>query len=106
MATITTRPNGHRWIQFVAHDGRRKTIRLGKMSAAQAATIKVMVEDLTNAAHGAGSLKRETALWLAETCGDMLRERLAAVGLCESRASATLGAFIDGYMADRTDIGE
>jgi hypothetical protein len=53
MATIGSDPNGRKRILFVAGDGTRKTIRLGKASMRQAETFKVKVEDLVGAANGA-----------------------------------------------------
>lgn len=31
MASVINRPNGHRWIQFVDGEGRRCTLRLGRV---------------------------------------------------------------------------
>ena len=40
MATIVTDPNGHRRILFVAADGKRKTVRLGKCSQRDANSVR------------------------------------------------------------------
>jgi hypothetical protein len=50
MATIGNDPNGRKRILFVAGDGSRKTIRLGKMSKKQAKSVLLFVEDLCAAA--------------------------------------------------------
>ena len=44
MATIGNDPNGRKRILFVAPDGKRKTIRLGKATMKQATAFKVKVE--------------------------------------------------------------
>lgn len=46
MASITTRPNGHRWILFTAPNKKRYTIRLGKVTLSQAESFKHRVESL------------------------------------------------------------
>ena len=62
MASISTDENGNRTIQFVAGDGRRKSIRLGKVSLRLAREVKTRMENL-NAALIAGCLAdNETAL--------------------------------------------
>jgi hypothetical protein len=50
MASIANDPNGRRRILFIAPDGRRKTIRLGKVPQRAAETIRVHVEHLVSAA--------------------------------------------------------
>ncbi len=104
MASIISDPNGRRRIQFAAGDGSRKTLRLGKATMRQAEAVKVKVEQLALAASGVtGVVDPETAQWLAGL-DDVMYDRLAAVGLVAERASAKLGAFIDGYIADRCDV--
>jgi hypothetical protein len=44
MACISLEKNGHRRIQFVAPDGKRPTIRLGKVSKRAAEAVKFRVE--------------------------------------------------------------
>ena len=46
MATIGTESNGRRRILFVAGDGKRKTVRLGKVSQRQAEAFKARLEVL------------------------------------------------------------
>ena len=104
MATIGNDRNGRRRILFVAGDGSRKTIRLGKATLKQAEAFKVKVEALVSASI-TGSLDGELSRWLAER-DDKLYGRLVAVGLVKPRQSVgakTLGPFIDNYIADRSD---
>ncbi len=105
MASIGSDGNGRRRILFVAGDGTRKTIRLGKASQRQAESFKVKVESLI--AQGiTGSIDDEVSRWLAGL-DDLMHARLAAVGLTKPRKSSgdlALGAFIDAYIAGRSDI--
>ncbi|MHC4563837.1 MAG: hypothetical protein ACYS8X_13845 [Planctomycetota bacterium] len=52
MASVISDPSGRKRIQFVAGDGTRKTIRLGKATVRQAEAIKVKVEQLALTATG------------------------------------------------------
>ena len=103
MASIGKDPNGYRRILFVAGDGSRKTIRLGKATAKQAEAFKVKLEALATGAI-TGSIDDETARWLA-ALDETMHARLAAVGLVKARnvGGRGLGAFIHAYIADRTD---
>ncbi len=103
MASINNEPNGRRTIQFVGADGKRRSIRLGKVSRRQAESVKVKVEDLAAACITGHAPRRETAQWLSDL-DNRLHDKLSAVGLVERRARTTLSAFIDGYIAERTDV--
>jgi integrase len=105
MASIGHDSGGRRRILFVAGDGKRKTIRLGKCSTRQAESVKTKVEDLVVSASGAGTMQDETARWL-DAIDDRLHEKLAAVGLVRARArvDATIGGFFRAYIDGRTDI--
>jgi integrase len=104
MASISTAPGGSRTLQFVAKDGRRKSIRLGKVSLREAEEIKRRVERLAAAQAANLSLDNETAQWLAGI-GNDLAAKLAAAGLVAGRQAAhsRLGPFIDAYIAQRSD---
>ena len=66
MASICNDPNGRRRILFVAPDGQRKCIRLGKISRRAAETIKTKVEDIQSCSISGCALSNETAKWVAE----------------------------------------
>ena len=105
MASIGCDGGGRRRILFVARDGTRKTIRLGKVSQKVAEGVKVKVEALVAAAITRQPLDSETAAWLAGLDG-VLYDRLVAVGLTgakETRAAQklTLAQFIDQYIETR-----
>ena len=101
MATIGNDPNNCKRILFVAPDGRRKTIRLGKRTMKQATAFKVKVEALIGWSI-TGVADDEVSRWLAGLESEMYG-RLAAVGLVKPRDcdGQTLGALLDGYIAGR-----
>jgi integrase len=103
MASVINRPDGHRWIQFVDTDSKRQTVRLGKTTAKAAMTVRTRVEELLGAKMTGTTMERDTAAWLAGIDAT-LQNKLAAVGLCEARASAVLQSFIKGYVNGRTDV--
>ena len=103
MASITREPNGRRTIQFVGGDGKRRSIRLGKVSHRDADAVKLHVERLVAASITGHAVPNDTAEWLT-TIGGRLCDRLAAVGLVPQREAATLAAFIDGYVEARSDV--
>jgi hypothetical protein len=100
MASVVNDPGGRRRIQFVAPEGSRKSIRLGKCDRKSAEGISRHVEALSVAKIGGQPTPRDTAAWLA-TIAPALRDKLAAVGLIEARERTTLGAFLDTFIANR-----
>jgi integrase len=104
MATIGHDHGGRKRILFVALDGKRKTIRLGKISSKQAESFKVKVEALVGGAI-TGALDDEVSRWLADR-DDGIYGRLVAVGLTKPRTPArtALGTFIDEFLEGRPDL--
>lgn len=103
MASLANDPGGRRRILFHDRDGKRRTIRLGKLSKRDAETIRVRIEHLVAASIAGTAPEGETSRWLADI-GDDLHGKLSAVGLAEEREKAageTLGAFLDSYFAER-----
>ena len=107
MASIAKDKNGTRRILFAAPDGKRKTIRLGKVPQRAAEAIKVKVENLVAAALSGCGWDNETARWVAAR-PDLLADKLAAVGLIPKRTKETptdtLGAFLDAYIKGRANL--
>lgn len=105
MASIVNDPNGRRRVLFIAPDGKRKTLRLGKVSVKQAELVKLRVESLVSSLIVGHSPDDETSRWIA-SLDETMRDRLAAVGLAQPRAarSIALGAFIDRYLDGRPDL--
>jgi len=103
MASISREENGRRTIHFVGPDGKRRSIRLGKVSQRVAEAVKVRVEHLAAAAITGHALDAETGRWVAEL-SDSMADKLAKVGLISQRESATLGDFLGKYIDERIDI--
>ena len=96
MASIARDKNGYRRILFVAPDGRRPTIRLGKVSQRVGRRHQGAVEQLLEALCSAGRWK---ATWPNgwRTWNRRLAKKLARVGLIpnpEAKPAATLGPFL------------
>lgn len=103
MASIVNDAGGQRRIVFMAPDGNRKTIRLGKVTSRTAQEIKSKVERLVAATGANVSLDLETAQWIGGL-GDKLAAKLAAAGLIPKQRAAKLGDYLDAYVTRRTDI--
>jgi len=103
VASITREAGGRKTIQFVGGDGKRRSIRLGKCSLSAAHAVKAKVAALVSASLTGYALDNETATWAAEL-SDTMHGKLSAVGLLPKRASATLGPFVDDYVARRVDV--
>ncbi len=80
MASIAKDKNGCRRILFVALDGRRPTIRLGKVSQRTAEGIKYRVEQLLEALHFNRPMESDLVEWV-KGVEPRLAKKLAAVGL-------------------------
>jgi hypothetical protein len=106
MASIAREKNGSRRILFFAPDGKRPTIRLGKVSQRAAEAVKFRVEQLLAAKLTGHALEADTASWLADLDPTMAA-KLARVGLIPKReksATITLGQQLTNYFARRTDV--
>ena len=103
MASISKQPNGRKTIQFVGPDGKRRSIRLGKVSLRTAEAVKVRVEQLAAAAISGHAVDDETARWLSKI-DSVMAGKLVRVGLILQRESATLREFIDNYINSRVDV--
>ncbi len=104
MASLSLdRKTGRRTIQFIGMDGKRRSIRLGKVSKPHAVKVKTHVEELAAAARTGHCFSDETARWL-KLIGQQLADRLAEVGLIATREVATLDAFIGGYVGKRPNV--
>ncbi len=103
MASISREANGRRTIQFVAGDGSRKTIRLGKISQRAAESVKVHIERLAAASQTGYGVEDATTRWLSGL-DDLLLDRIAAAGLAPKRESVRVGDFFESTIASRTDL--
>jgi integrase len=106
MASIARDKKGNRRILFVAPDGKRPTIRLGKKSLEFAREVKNKVEKLLEAKLLKRAMPAELAEWVADL-EPWLAQKLARVGLIpkpEEKAAATLGPFCKAYIDGRADL--
>lgn len=106
MASIGSENNGHRRILFVAADGSRKTVRLGKISQRDAEEICRHVEALAAGSINGQPLARNTAMWLKDI-GPTLHDRLARAGLVaprEANGAMKLGPSITALLDGRLDL--
>jgi integrase len=107
MASIShDKKTGRRIIQFKARDGKRKSIRLGKVNKRQAETAKLFLEDLVACSVSGGSPKGTTAEWIADL-PDSIRRRVERVGLISPRERVecpTLAGWVRTYIEGRQDV--
>lgn len=100
MASIAhDRKSNTRRILFVDGDGKRRTVRLGKVSGKDASTVCHHVEALLAAKLSGSSPPRASSVWLADI-GEVLHDRLTRAGLCEARTVSethTLGGLLNAY---------
>ncbi len=93
--------NGFRSLQFINPAGERKSVRLGKLPAKGAETIKVKVESILADRFARKSWDPETADWIGKLDAK-LYDKLAGAGLLPKRAkpeAAALGPFLDSFIA-------
>lgn len=87
MASIARDPNGRKRILFVAADGSRPALRLGKASIEDARTWKIRIEAIVTAQRIGVPIDSETAGWLG-ALSDIAYAKLSAVGLLPARQAA------------------
>ncbi len=85
-------------------DGKRQTLRLGKVTKKNAEEVSRRVEYLLAAKISGDSIDASTSAWIRGLEGN-IRDRLAKLGLADPRAKRMqLGEFLDKYIADRGDV--
>jgi integrase len=106
MASISRDKGGTRRILFVAPDGSRKAIRLGKVSQRAAEGIKYRVEQLLESLQFNRSMESDLAQWVKDL-EPWLAKKLARVGLIlkpEVSQAVTLEAFCRSYIDGRANL--
>ena len=106
MASVINDLNGKKRIQFVAPDGKRKTLRLGKCSKRDAESIKYRVENLLAALMQGREPSRDDAVWL-DRLPDTMHTKLAKNGLTNPRDGyglPTLSDWVEKYIQKRADV--
>lgn len=101
MASLSTdKKNGHRTIQFMGGDGKRYSIRLGKVPKKMAEGVRLRVEFLVAHKITGQPLDEATHHWVTNL-SDVLHQRLSKVGLVNVRPITTLGDWIKTYIKSR-----
>jgi hypothetical protein len=101
MASISTDGKGNRTIQFVGGDGKRRSIRLGKVAKKTAESLQARIEHLNALVIARFPMDADTATWIG-TIGDDLAAKLAAVGLMAERAaSLTMSRLLELYASEK-----
>lgn len=105
MASIVKDPGGRRRLLFFGPDGKRHTLRLGKVSEKQASEIRRHVEHLVACDLDNSTPDLATTRWVSALSGK-LRERFERAGLAEIRGRThhTLADFTRDYIKARTDL--
>jgi len=109
MASLSRDPGGRKRILFKSANGKRRAVRLGKLSVKAAQSILARVEALEAAGLSGTPWDTETAAWVG-TRDEVLYGKLAVVGLVPTREpvseteSDTLGNFLCQYIESRTDV--
>ena len=103
MANINRDENGYCRLQFKSLDGKRRTIRLGKITQKVSDRVLFHIEEIIAARTTNVPLSAPTAQWVT-TLSDVMRERLAATGLVKSRVYVQLGAWLDYFVKIRKDV--
>ena len=107
MASIShDRKTGRRTIQFVGQDGKRRSLRLGKVNKRQAETVRGFIENLLACKVSGSSPKATTAEWVAGL-PNAIRRRLERTDLIlpqERRECPTVAEWVAHYIDSRRDI--
>ncbi|QEG35121.1 tyrosine-type recombinase/integrase [Bythopirellula goksoeyrii] len=95
--------NGCRSLQFITPTGKRDSIRLGKIPAKGAETIRAMVDAIISDRLCLKSHDPEVSAWIGrlQQQNPSLYDKLAAKGVLQYREkpeSTTLGAFLDAFI--------
>jgi integrase len=101
VASIThNRKNGRKTVQFIGLDGKRRSLRLGKVQMETARTVKMRVEAIVSAMGQGVAIDSETAKWIG-SLDDQAAAKLASVGLAGCRQKALLGPFVEEFIKKR-----
>lgn len=95
--------DGKATVQFTGPDGRRRTIRLGKVSERNAGRFAEKLEQVNTAAKLGTSLDDDLSAWVAKL-GDDVAEKLTVYGLIVRREVVPLGKLIDDFIDQRADV--
>lgn len=98
MATKSQNKSNARWtVQVLKPDGKRTSIRIGKMSVRHAEKFRSNIEELERTCHLGQSPSQACIAWV-KSLGKPIRQKIAATGLIEAERSTTLAELIDQYI--------
>ncbi len=103
MACIVKDPGNRKRVQFIAPNGDKRTVRLGKVEMRHAESVRVKIESIVSALSTRQPLDKPTAEWVG-SIDDVLHGRMAAVGLVPPRRGRGLEAWLDDFMTSRADL--
>ena len=99
MASLSRNPDGNILVQFVGTDGKRRSLRVGKLNDRNAARLQDRIEALVISMKMGTPLDDHTQQWLVTIADTPLAKQLERAGLIKKQLKLTLEAFIDEYMA-------
>jgi integrase len=105
MASVVNEGGGHHRLDVVCPDGVRRKLRLGNISKKSADGIAVHVKHLVATTISGQAPDDADSRWLA-ALSDRMHSRVSRLGISAPRLAGkrTLAAFIDEYIADRSDV--
>lgn len=108
MVSLCKDRNGLKRLVVTLPDGKRTPIRLGRMKTEEATAIKLAIQDLARSKRAGKPPTDSTVQWLTElkTASPDFFGKLQKLGLIQSYATPTLGAFTQEYISSRTHVEE
>lgn len=104
MASLSRDKQGRFRVFWLDQDGRRRSIRLGKITKRNAERFLIYFERLLEARSLGLPPDPETQRWLADMHPDLV-QRLAEAGLAEAKQRVRLGQFLRDWLTRRSDYG-
>ena len=89
MASITKQPNGGKSIQLVCPDGKRRTLRLGKVPVSVAKKVRDRIESIVASKWAGFEADVSDKEWIARL-SPVMRKRVSALGLCDYQRDKTV----------------
>ena len=103
MASLSKESGRESWKLAWREDGRRRSIRLGKLPKRSAESFRVRFEQLLGVRRSGDSLPPALSEWI-DSLGDDLRSRLADAGLIELKSRRSLGWLCDEFLKSRSGV--
>ena len=98
MASLFQEKNGGFRVQFIAKDGRRKSISIGKQGDRKAARFRDKIEALLTVLKTDGILDDDIQEWLIRIADTSLSEKLQKAGLIKKQVKLSLEALLGEYL--------